>query len=72
MMRDFTLIEVISKLLTRKMDFLTEEGTNLTVRVLNQEMALIGDSLDNTGVFLACLLVANLATYTQEVFFVVG
>ena len=65
MMRDFTLIEVISKLLTRKMDFLTEEGTNLTVRVLNQEMALIGDSLDNTGVFLACLLVANLAADTQ-------
>ncbi len=64
-MRDFTLIEVISKLLTRKMDFLTEEGTNLTVRVLNQEMALIGDSLDNTGVFLACLLVANLAADTQ-------
>ena len=65
MMRDFTLVEVISKLLTRKMDFLTEEGTNLTVRVLNQEMALIGDSLDNTGVFLACLLVANLAADTQ-------
>ena len=65
MMRDFTLVDVISKLLTRKMNLLAEEGTDLTVRVLNQEMALIGDSLDNTGVFLACLLVANLAADTQ-------
>ena len=65
MMRDFTLIEVISKLLTRKMDFLTEESTNLTVRGLNQEMTLIGDSLDNTGEFLARLLVANLAPDAQ-------
>ena len=47
------------------MDFLAEEGTNLTVRVLNQEMTLIGDSLDNTGVFLSCLLVANLAPDAQ-------
>lgn len=64
-MRDFTLVEVISELLTRKMDFLAEEGTNLTVRVLNQEVALVGNTLNDTSVFLAYLLVANLATYAQ-------
>ena len=65
MMRDFTLVEVISKLLTRKMDFLAEEGTNLTVRVLNQEVALVGDSLNDTCIFLSCLLVANLSPDAQ-------
>ena len=64
-MRDFTLVEIISELLTRKMNFLAEEGTNLTVRVLNQEVALVGNTLDNTGVFLACLLVADLSPDAQ-------
>ena len=65
MMRDFTLVEVISKLLTRKMNLLAEEGTNLTVRVLNQEVALVGDTLNDTSVFLACLLVADLSPDAQ-------
>ncbi len=52
-------------MLTRKMDFLAEEGTNLTMRVLNQEVALVGDTLNDTSVFLACLLVANLSPDAQ-------
>ena len=65
MMRDFTLVEVISELLTRKMNFLAEEGADLTVRVLNQEVALVGDSLNDTCIFLSCLLVANLPPDAQ-------
>ena len=65
MMRDFTLVEVISKLLTRKMNLLAEEGADLTVRVLNQEVALVGDSLNDTCIFLSCLLVADLAPDAQ-------
>lgn len=64
-MRDFTLVEVISKLLTRKMNLLAEEGADLTVRVLNQEVALVGDSLNDTCIFLSCLLVADLAPDAQ-------
>ena len=65
MMRDFILVEVISKLLTRKMNLLAEEGADLTVRVLNQEVALVGDSLNDTCIFLSCLLVANLSPDAQ-------
>ena len=65
MMRDFTLVEVISKLLTRKMNLLAEEGADLTVRVLNQEVALVGDSLNDTCIFLSCLLVADLSPNSQ-------
>ena len=64
-MRDFTLVEVISKLLTRKMNLLAEEGADLTVRVLNQEVALVGDSLNDTCILLSCLLVADLAPDAQ-------